>query len=178
MHHLLRRGRRGRGPGRPAPAARADGAWRGGRTQTVDVSLVDPVAPGDLVLVHAGVAISRPRGPAGSVSNEPTGFLYPFIDAEERDADRSWSPTWPRRPGPRWRRVGRCVRRACERLRGALVDAAAGRWRTASADGGRLFAFGNGGSATDAEGTVALFRDPAGGPGAAGACRWSTTGPC
>lgn len=29
-----------------------------GLTQTVDVSLVDPVAPGDLVLVHAGVAIT------------------------------------------------------------------------------------------------------------------------
>jgi hydrogenase maturation factor len=30
----------------------------GGRPQTVDVSLVDPVAPGDLVLVHAGVAVT------------------------------------------------------------------------------------------------------------------------
>lgn len=29
-----------------------------GRTETVDVTLVDPVAPGDVVLVHAGVAIS------------------------------------------------------------------------------------------------------------------------
>ena len=29
-----------------------------GRPQTVDVSLVDPVTPGDLVLVHAGVAIT------------------------------------------------------------------------------------------------------------------------
>jgi len=30
----------------------------GGRRETVDVSLVDPVAPGDLVLVHAGVALA------------------------------------------------------------------------------------------------------------------------
>jgi hypothetical protein len=30
-----------------------------GLPQTVDVSLVDPVFPGDLVLVHAGVAITR-----------------------------------------------------------------------------------------------------------------------
>jgi hypothetical protein len=29
-----------------------------GRTETVDVTLVDPVEPGDLVLVHAGVAIT------------------------------------------------------------------------------------------------------------------------
>jgi len=30
-----------------------------GRTEDVDTTLVDPVAPGDLVLVHAGIAISR-----------------------------------------------------------------------------------------------------------------------
>ncbi len=30
-----------------------------GETEDVDVSLVDPVIPGDLVLVHAGIAISR-----------------------------------------------------------------------------------------------------------------------
>jgi hydrogenase maturation factor len=29
----------------------------GGRTETIDVSLIEPVAPGDLVLVHAGVAL-------------------------------------------------------------------------------------------------------------------------
>ncbi len=30
----------------------------GGARETVDISLVDPVAPGDLLLVHAGVAIT------------------------------------------------------------------------------------------------------------------------
>jgi hydrogenase maturation factor len=35
-----------------------------GRRQTVDVSLVDPVRPGDLVLVHAGVAITAIGGGA------------------------------------------------------------------------------------------------------------------
>jgi hydrogenase maturation factor len=30
----------------------------GGRSETVDASLVDPVVPGDLVLVHAGVALT------------------------------------------------------------------------------------------------------------------------
>jgi hydrogenase maturation factor len=33
-----------------------------GGTEEVDTSLVDPVAPGELVLVHAGVAISRLEG--------------------------------------------------------------------------------------------------------------------
>jgi hydrogenase maturation factor len=41
-----------------------------GRTETVDVSLVDPVGPGDLVLVHAGVALTAldDGGPQGSRS--------------------------------------------------------------------------------------------------------------
>jgi hypothetical protein len=34
----------------------------GGGTEEVDTTLVDPVAPGDLVLIHAGVAISRLDG--------------------------------------------------------------------------------------------------------------------
>lgn len=33
-------------------------AWCDGVIETVDVTLVEPVVPGDLVLVHAGVAIS------------------------------------------------------------------------------------------------------------------------
>ena len=40
--------------------------------------------PGDLVLVHAGVALTVLAEP--DVTTEPTGFLYPFIDADERDA--------------------------------------------------------------------------------------------
>lgn len=49
--------------GRLAEVAAVHGAARidvvaAGRPETVDASLLDPVAPGDLVLVHAGVAIS------------------------------------------------------------------------------------------------------------------------
>jgi hypothetical protein len=29
-----------------------------GRPETVDTTLIDPVAPGDLLLVHAGVALT------------------------------------------------------------------------------------------------------------------------
>ncbi len=37
----------------------------GGRVRTVDVSLLAPVRPGDLVLVHAGVALTTiESGPA------------------------------------------------------------------------------------------------------------------
>jgi len=92
------------------------------------------------------------------VSGEPTGFLYPFIDAEERDAgflvaDLAASAQAKMAESRRLRSetLVRCA--------GILQQAGremAGRFRA----GGRLFAFGNGGSATDAEGTVELFRDP------------------
>jgi hydrogenase maturation factor len=45
----------------------------GGLTETVDVSLVEPVAPGDLLLVHAGVALTILWGaePAGKGAAGP-----------------------------------------------------------------------------------------------------------
>ena len=89
---------------------------------------------------------------------EPTGFLYPFIEADERDA-------------------GSLLTDLATSARGKIADSAALRTDTlarcagtlqaaaeAMADrfdsGGRLFAFGNGGSSTDAEGTVDLFANP------------------
>jgi hypothetical protein len=56
--------------GRPAEVATLLGgglaAVRTARgVETVDVTLVGPVAPGDLVLVHAGTAIERLEGPDG-----------------------------------------------------------------------------------------------------------------
>ncbi|MGH9018452.1 MAG: D-sedoheptulose-7-phosphate isomerase [Acidimicrobiales bacterium] len=92
------------------------------------------------------------------MTSEPTAFLYPFIEADERDpspllvdlaasarakmvASVALRETTLKRYGPSLAQVGRAL---------------AARFRT----GGRLFAFGNGGSATDAEGTVDLFRHP------------------
>ena len=56
----------------------------------VDVTMLGDVAPNDLVLVHAGAAITRAgrhrsRG-APMTESENTGFLYPFIESEETDA--------------------------------------------------------------------------------------------
>ena len=75
--------------------------------------------PGDLVLVHAGTAISVVDGRV-----TVTDFLYPFIEGGERDPDGPARPIWPppRRPrrrqsacapaSPRWPRgTGRAVRR-------------------------------------------------------------------
>jgi D-sedoheptulose 7-phosphate isomerase len=97
------------------------------------------------------------------VTSEPTGFLYPFIEAEERDAaglvgDLADS--------------ARAKIDASRALRAATLQGCAATVAHAGAAmadrfvrGGRLFAFGNGGSATDADGTVELFlRPPAGRP--------------
>jgi D-sedoheptulose 7-phosphate isomerase len=92
------------------------------------------------------------------VSRDPTGFLYPFIEAEERDTvalvadltasaqakfvdSRALRTATLERCGPDVGRAGAAVARRLAR-------------------GGRLLCFGNGGSATDAEGTAALFRHP------------------
>jgi D-sedoheptulose 7-phosphate isomerase len=92
------------------------------------------------------------------VTSEPTGFLYPFIDAEERDAapllvDLAAS--------------AKAKMTASECLRADTLAHCADDLRRAGEamahrfqHGGRLFTFGNGGSATDAEGTAELFRAP------------------
>ena len=89
---------------------------------------------------------------------EPTGFLYPFIEAEERDsstlvADLAASARVKMETsrGLRAATLERCAD-AVERVGAAMAER--------FLHGGRLFAFGNGGSATDAEGTVDLFRNP------------------
>jgi len=92
-----------------------------------------------------------------------TGFLYPFIDAEERDA------------GPLLAALAVSARaKAAESgaLQQATLAAAADQVAACAAamaerfaDGGRLYAFGNGGSSTDCATFATLFASPpAGGP--------------
>jgi D-sedoheptulose 7-phosphate isomerase len=87
-----------------------------------------------------------------------TDFLYPFIERDERDA------------GPLLTDLARSAEAKAETsgaLRIATLAALAaelGAAAAAMADrflaGGRLFAFGNGGSSTDAAGVAALFTRP------------------
>jgi D-sedoheptulose 7-phosphate isomerase len=92
------------------------------------------------------------------VTGEPTGFLYPFIDAEEREPSNLLTVL---ASSARTKMVESGALRSAmlehysEKIGLAGEDMAA-RFRS----GGRLLAFGNGGSATDAEGTVDLFRRP------------------
>jgi D-sedoheptulose 7-phosphate isomerase len=92
------------------------------------------------------------------VSGEPTGFLYPFIEAEERDAPALLADlTSSARAKMAESRSLRAATR--ERCADALQRAGAA-MAHCFRHGGRLFTFGNGGSATDAEGTAELFRQP------------------
>jgi D-sedoheptulose 7-phosphate isomerase len=92
------------------------------------------------------------------MSNEPTGFLYPFIESEERDSDsllRDLSHSAAQKMAESSALRTATLDRCGDELEEA-ASAVAERFRR----GGRLFAFGNGGSATDAEGSVDLFRRP------------------
>ena len=92
------------------------------------------------------------------MSAEPTGFLYPFIEADERDPSGLLVDL---AASARAKIADSASVRAdtldeCRPVLDAAGAAIADRVRR----GGRLFAFGNGGSATDADGAVDLFRAP------------------
>ena len=85
-------------------------------------------------------------------------FLYPFLDAAERDADPLLDDL--ARSAMAKSETSRALRTATlehaePRLR-ELAAAMAERFRA----GGRLFTFGNGGSSTDASSLAALFARP------------------
>jgi D-sedoheptulose 7-phosphate isomerase len=87
-----------------------------------------------------------------------TSFLYPFLDAEERDQDSLLRDL-----------AASATAKALESaaLRASTVEASAALIATAAAEmarrftaGGRLFGFGNGGSSTDVATLVSLFARP------------------
>jgi D-sedoheptulose 7-phosphate isomerase len=93
------------------------------------------------------------------VSTEPTAFLYPFIEADERDA----GPLLDDLAASARATMAASARLQAETLERSRAEIAAAGAAMAErfGRGGRLYAFGNGGSATDADGTVARFRRPA-----------------
>ena len=101
--------------------------------------------------------------PGADVEQEPTNFLYPFIDAQEHDstallADLAASAQAKAAESAALRRS--TLASSAEWVAKAAAEIA-GRF----AGGGRLFAFGNGGSSTDATTLATLFaRPPAGRP--------------
>lgn len=92
------------------------------------------------------------------MSTGGTDFLYPFIEGDERDAgglltDLAASAQAKGAESAR-------LRAATMQRSAPEVAAAAAAMAERFVTGGRLFVFGNGGSATDAAGIVALFRTP------------------
>lgn len=88
-------------------------------------------------------------------ADDATRFLYPFIESDERDeaallADLAASAT------AKFEISRHLQASTLERCRDAIQRSGTG-MAARFAAGGRMFAFGNGGSATDADGAVELF---------------------
>jgi D-sedoheptulose 7-phosphate isomerase len=92
------------------------------------------------------------------MSEEPTNFLYPFIDAQEDDprsllADLAAS-------AQEKAAESLALRRATLEANAELLDRAANEMAHRFAAGGRMFTFGNGGSCTDSATLGRLFARP------------------
>jgi D-sedoheptulose 7-phosphate isomerase len=92
------------------------------------------------------------------MNGENTGFLYPFIEAEERDAGPLLAElaTSARAKAAQSAALQRATLAASADQVAACAVAMAERF----AAGGRMYAFGNGGSATDCATFAALFSAP------------------
>jgi D-sedoheptulose 7-phosphate isomerase len=90
-------------------------------------------------------------------------FLYPMLDDRQRDAPALLADL--ARSAQAKAVESADTRAATLRALDADLDRAAEAMAAAFAAGGRLFCFGNGGSATDAAGLAALFSAPTAGPG-------------
>jgi D-sedoheptulose 7-phosphate isomerase len=92
------------------------------------------------------------------MSPEATDFLYPFIEGDETDSGSLLSDL-SASAGGKWAQSTALRAETLERCEDQLrTVAAAMAERFAAA--GRLYAFGNGGSATDAEGVAQLYTRP------------------
>jgi D-sedoheptulose 7-phosphate isomerase len=174
---------------REAPGWDATSLWIGSGSRppagTADHLLwiddADPMAPatGRFVLLyhllwelthvcfeHPGLLAAQP---ATRRAPQAAGFLYPFIDAEERDADPLLADlaVSARAKAAESAALQQTTLAAAADQVAACGSAMADRF----AAGGRLYAFGNGGSSTDCATFATLFASPPApaGPPAAGA---------
>lgn len=92
-----------------------------------------------------------------------TDFLYPFIDANETDAEALLADL--RNSAQSKAAESVALRQASLQESAPLIETAAAEMARRFAAGGRLFCFGNGGSSTDASTLAELFaRPPSGRP--------------
>ena len=92
---------------------------------------------------------------------EGTGFLYPFIDAEERDAGSLLDDLAA--SAREKARESAALQQATLLDCAAKLEVAGATMAERFSTGGRLFAFGNGGSSTDAATFAGLFAQPVSG---------------
>ncbi len=92
------------------------------------------------------------------MSPESTDFLYPFIEGDEHDAS-SLLADLATSAGAKWEQSSRLRVATLETLDAQLGEVGAVMARCFEA-GGQLFAFGNGGSATDADDVAQIFTSP------------------
>jgi D-sedoheptulose 7-phosphate isomerase len=89
---------------------------------------------------------------------ETTDFLYPFIEGDETDAETLLEDL-ARSATAKWRQSSRLRDATLSQVEDQL-QATATAMAERFAAGGRLFTFGNGGSATDAEAVAHLYTQP------------------
>jgi D-sedoheptulose 7-phosphate isomerase len=87
-----------------------------------------------------------------------TDFLYPFIEGDERDSSSLLTDLAASAEAKA--AASRALRDVTLSAMDVTLDATAAAMASRFEEGGRLFAFGNGGSSTDAGGVVALFSHP------------------
>ena len=89
---------------------------------------------------------------------ETTDFLYPFIEGDETDS-QTLLEDLARSAGGKWMQSS-ALRQATLGQSAAQLQATAAAMAERFQAGGRLFTFGNGGSATDAEAVAHLYTQP------------------
>src|ERR1700724_2268209 len=92
------------------------------------------------------------------MSDEPTNFLYPFIDAQEDNPKSLLADLTASAQAKAAESLA--LRRSSLEANADLLDRAAGEIARRFAAGGRMFTFGNGGSCTDSTTLAALFARP------------------
>jgi D-sedoheptulose 7-phosphate isomerase len=89
---------------------------------------------------------------------EPTNFLYPFIDSEERDSTSLLVDLATSARGKMAQ--SRALQLATLDQWAPVIETLGAEMAASFNRGARLYTFGNGGSATDAEMTAQMFRHP------------------
>ncbi len=92
------------------------------------------------------------------MTDEPTNFLYPFIDAQEDDPKSLLADLTASAQAKAAESLA--LRRSTLETNAELVSSAAAELARRFSTGGRLFTFGNGGSCTDCTTLARLFAKP------------------